>query len=233
MSDAAASSSQRDRGPRRGALHGRLLVSEYVGQSAADAAQAIRRAGLRPGLERSLGCDPEAIGHVLAQEPTAGSELARNAVVTIYVGAPGASPIGDQCDEHPARGADQPMQPVAEDTPLAPGEPQAPPTGRRRRKPRPPVPFDTGPAEQWIENADLARAEAPGHYEQDHERLDDPEDDGLPKDEPVMQEELVTHADDVLAGRAGAPRRGVYPTRRRLRREQATTTSHINPHQRR
>ena len=54
------------------------MVGEYVGQLAADAAQAVRRAGLKPGLDRSFGCEPELLGLVVAQDPVAGSDLARN-----------------------------------------------------------------------------------------------------------------------------------------------------------
>ena len=63
-----------------------------------DAAQAVRRAGLRPGLDRSFGCAEELIGLVVAQEPTAGSSMARNGMVTLYVAAPGSEPIDDETD---------------------------------------------------------------------------------------------------------------------------------------
>src|ERR1700730_348019 len=75
-----------------------LVVSEYVGQTAADAAMSIRRARPRPGLGRSLGWEPELVGQVVAQEPTAGSELARNAMVTLYVAAPAAVPDDERPD---------------------------------------------------------------------------------------------------------------------------------------
>jgi len=58
----------------------------------------VRRAGLCPGLDRSFGCEAELIGLVVAQEPAAGSDLARNGMVTLYVAAPGAGPM----DEEPA-----------------------------------------------------------------------------------------------------------------------------------
>jgi hypothetical protein len=81
---------------------GNVLVGEYVGRTAVDAAQAVRRVGLRPGLERSLGCEPELVGQVVAQEPPPGSELARNSMVTLYVGAPGPAPSDDGATEPPA-----------------------------------------------------------------------------------------------------------------------------------
>jgi hypothetical protein len=84
---------------------GRLAVGEYVGHLAAQAAQAVRRAGLRPGLDRSFGCSPKLLGQVVAQEPPAGSELARNGLVTLYVAAPSVpqaeeNDVGD-VEEHP------------------------------------------------------------------------------------------------------------------------------------
>jgi hypothetical protein len=71
-----------------------LTLAGCVGQRASEAVQELRRAGLKPALERSFGCEPERIGEVIAQEPVAGSQLARNSMVTLYVGAPG--------DEQPA-----------------------------------------------------------------------------------------------------------------------------------
>jgi PASTA domain len=214
----------------------RLVVGDYVGQMAAGAAQAVRRTGLRPGLERSLGCEPEAVGHVLAQEPAAGSELARNTVVTLYVGAPGAAANGDQGGEQAAREVEHQPQAATEETPLAPGEPQVLPTERRRRKPRPPMlgsaalALDGDPRQQWIGSADIAPSEAPDQHEPQDEALDDPEDE---RRLTHADEELVTHADDVLAGRAGSPWRRVYPSRGRLKREPVAVTSHINQRHRR
>jgi hypothetical protein len=68
---------------------GRLVVGDYTGARAAQAAQAVRCAGLRPGLERSFGADPSLLGLVIAQEPQAGSALARNGLVTLHIAAPG------------------------------------------------------------------------------------------------------------------------------------------------
>ncbi len=87
---------------------GRLTVGDYVGGSAADAVQAVRRTGLRPGLDRSFGCEPSLTGLVVAQDPEAGSELVRNGMVTLYVAVPDAGeatpdadePTGDLGDRH-------------------------------------------------------------------------------------------------------------------------------------
>jgi hypothetical protein len=75
---------------RSRAALGRVRVGDYVGSAAAQAAQAVRRAGLRPGLERQFRCETELIGCVVAQDPPANEELARNAMVTLYVAAPEA-----------------------------------------------------------------------------------------------------------------------------------------------
>src|SRR5271166_28233 len=101
MTDRTASADravERAKSARRGGPSGRLVVGEYVGQAAGDAAQAVRRAGLRPGLDRSFGCEAELIGLIVAQEPVAGGDLARNGMVTLYVAAPGNAPIDEDTD---------------------------------------------------------------------------------------------------------------------------------------
>jgi len=91
-----------------------------VGEPAGQAAQAVRRAGLRPGLDRSFGCAPELVGQVVAQEPPAGGELPRNGLVTLFVAAPGAGP-------------QETVEPAANVTPR-PSEDEPSPRARRRRK---------------------------------------------------------------------------------------------------
>jgi hypothetical protein len=81
------SASQTD-GAVRSRRVGVLEVGDYVGQPAAQATLAVRRAGLHPGLERSLGCDSEMVGRVVAQDPPAGEFLARESMVRLHVGAP-------------------------------------------------------------------------------------------------------------------------------------------------
>ena len=65
-----------------------LVVGDHVGQPAGDAAQAVRRAGMRPALERSFGYSAAETGLVVEQDPAAGAQVARNAMVTLYVAAP-------------------------------------------------------------------------------------------------------------------------------------------------
>jgi hypothetical protein len=135
--NAAPAQAQRRRGtPRSGGPTGRLIVGEHVGHAAAAAAQAVRRAGLRPGLERSFGCDAEQVGLVVAQDPSAGSELARNGMVTLYVAAPGPAPTHEtgpaEADSQrmPAAPVPSAGRPARERAPLDSGV-------RRARKPRP------------------------------------------------------------------------------------------------
>src|ERR1700683_3818715 len=114
MTDRTASSGravERSKSARRGGPSGRQAVGDYVGQPAGDAAQAVRRAGLRPGLDRSFGCAEELTGLVVAQEPTAGSSMARNGMVTLYVAAPGSEPIDEGTDA--ARVESGGLEPVA------------------------------------------------------------------------------------------------------------------------
>src|SRR5208337_2940004 len=136
MTDRTASSGrvvERAKSTRRGGPSGRQAVGDYVGQPAGDAAQAVRRAGLRPGLDRSFGCAEELIGLVVAQEPTAGSSLARNGMVTLYVAAPGSEPIDDGTDAARVEsGGPEPAAVEAEQAEAA----SAPARVRRRKRGR-------------------------------------------------------------------------------------------------
>ncbi|MGP8240343.1 MAG: PASTA domain-containing protein [Solirubrobacteraceae bacterium] len=222
---------------RRGGPSGRLEVGEYVGQPAADAAQDVRRAGLKPGLERSFGCEAELLGLVVAQEPGAGSELARNGMVTLYVAAPGAAPLDGDAEERSEPDPDP--APATSPQAVVPevDAPQAPPRTRRRRKPghatRAPQAFENPPAPVPADRALADEAQASltevaptpaWALETDvHEPvpLDGEEYDDGPLNERVdgelSDEEFVVHADDVFAGRSsrGLPAwRRVYPRRR-------------------
>ncbi len=235
MSDRTATparGTQRAKTARRGSPSGRLVVGEYVGQAAGDAAQAVRRAGLRPGLDRSFGCEAELTGLVVAQEPAAGGDLARNGMVTLYVAAPGSAPM-DEDTTAPDPPAPAPAAPSRSDVAQAEA-PSAPARARQPRKPGlagraaqvfdpPPAPVlpDRGPAddppaapvaqvpptETWS-SPDETRA--PDGEELDEGVLDERDEDESSHDE------FVVHLDDVLAGRVGGPRawRRVYPRRR-------------------
>jgi len=226
---------QRAKTARRGGPSGRLVVGEYVGQAAGDAAQAVRRAGLKPGLDRSFGCEAELTGLVVAQEPVAGGDLARNGMVTLYVAAPGNAPLDEDADALEAVGDPPPSAPAAPvRADVAQAEAPSPPARARRRKPghagRAPQVFDPPPAfvtpgrgaaeeAPTAEIAQVPLAETWGSpqetYAPDNEGLDEGDVEERGEDE-LLHDEFVVHMDDVLAGRAGGPRvwRRVYPRRR-------------------
>lgn len=134
MSNAAAASSPTDQGTRaarRRAVAGCLIVADHVGEAAADAAQAVRRTGLKPGLERSFGWESALIGLVVAQEPGAGEEVTRNGLVRLYIAAPAAGESVELADPVPSSVS------AASHERAAPSQP--PPPRRRRRKSRPDV----------------------------------------------------------------------------------------------
>jgi len=229
---------QRARTVHRRGPSGRLVVGEYVGQLAAEAAQAVRRAGLRPGLDRSFGCEPELTGLVVAQEPVAGEELARNGMVTLYVGAPGNMPLDDRTgtsealDEAPSPATVAPVQAEAAWAESVSARPRA----RRRRKPRlaghagpvldvAPAPVPPGRRQDEDGEAPLTPVAqfdpapmrgAPGEpCPPDHGGIEEGA-LGEPGEDELWREELIVHADDVFAGRAGGPFawRRVYPRKR-------------------
>jgi len=239
---------ERARAAPRGSSGGRLLVGEYVGQAAGEAAQAVRRAGLRPSLDRSFGYAPDLVGSVVAQEPPAGSDLGRNGLVTLYVAAPGlAAPDGDGGD-----GLPELRDPVADALPPAAASPspRVEPRARRPRKPgraaRAPHVFETPlapvppvfqPATETLERdaeADWAEdwecgSSAPSWGQQPRDEI--PDELAV---EQFMDEEFVVHVDDLFAGRVGGSPpawRRLYPRRPprglraglRARRRRATT----------
>ncbi|HWY89304.1 MAG TPA: PASTA domain-containing protein [Solirubrobacteraceae bacterium] len=232
---------QRAKTNRRGGPSGRQAVGDYVGQPAGDAAQAVRRAGLRPGLDRSFGCAEELTGLVVAQEPTAGSDLARNGMVTLYVAAPGNEPVDGDTD---TAGLDPDVPPPAPPAPVqaevAQSEaPSAPARARRRKRGHarraapafdpPPAPVHADrDAEAQPPTVPLAqpaveqqRDWSPETFEQDGEQLTDDASDELGEHE-FPHDEFVVHLDDVedvLAGRGNrAVWRRAYPRRHTIGR---------------
>jgi hypothetical protein len=227
---------QRAKTTRRGGPSGRQAVGDYVGQPAGDAAQAVRRTGLRPGLDRSFGCAEELTGLVVAQEPTAGSDLARNGMVTLYVAAPGKEPVDGDRD---ADGLDSDVPPAAPpvQAEVAQSEGPSAPARARRRKPgrarRAAPAFDPAPAPVLPDRDSKAQPPtlaqpaveqrwdwSPETFEQDGERLDDDASDELGEHE-FPHDEFVVHLDDVedvLAGRGPALWRRAYPRRRTIGR---------------
>ena len=222
---AAPQAGERTAKPRRGGPSGRQVVGDYVGQHASDAAQAVRRAGLRPGLDRSFGCASELVGQVVEQEPTAGSDLTRNGLVTLYVAAPGVAEMTSE--EHPAPAPATPVVPAAPDA----GEEDAPSSAapRRRRKARraertrqvfetPPTPAPPGeirpsgaPAHEAEQAEEWDDEDAAGSVWLDQAAVSEEPGDELADDE--LTDEFVVHVDELFAGRGRPLWRRVYPRR--------------------
>lgn len=151
MSELSATAANVPTASRAGS-RGAVIVGDYLGAPAAQAARAVRRVGLRPGLDRQFGGDPQTVGLVVAQEPDAGSEAPRGAMITLYVSAPAASVQG--LEEDASVGA-----------PMHGGDPQVPPSPsgavaassaggvRRKRRERPtaPAPARSDEAPQRID----------------------------------------------------------------------------------
>ena len=222
---------ERAKSARRGGPSGRQAVGDYVGQPAGDAAQAVRRAGLRPGLDRSFGCAEELIGLVVAQEPTAGSSMARNGMVTLYVAAPGSEPIDEGTDAAQVESGGLEPAAVASveveqaDSASAPARVRRRKRGRARRAarvidaPPAPAPPDRASASE-LPTVMLAQpaVEPPSDWQPEPGGPDgEPLDDEAPEElgeEAAADEEFAVHVEDVLAGRSGPVRwRGVYPRR--------------------
>ena len=216
---------------------GAQAVGDYVGQPAGEAAQAVRRAGLRPGLDRSFGCPAELVGLVVAQEPAAGSDMARNGMVTLYVAAPGIEPAED--DVTPPRSVDSQGELRASES--ADAAPTVQP--RRRRKQRlsqrapaavEPAPPPIIPAEAASEPVLASPAEPLGEWPP---AIDAPL--GALEDEPTIElgeaepagEEFVVRVEDVLAGHSGpASWRGAYPRRRAALRGRGRVRGWLGEH---
>ena len=85
-------------GGRRPQAH---VLADYSGRGAATVADELRRIGLRPGVQRVDAATPEEVGAILAQDPPAGASVARNSVITLYVGAASRDPAaGERPADH-------------------------------------------------------------------------------------------------------------------------------------
>ncbi|HEX8714902.1 MAG TPA: PASTA domain-containing protein [Solirubrobacteraceae bacterium] len=115
MEDTATTSQRsapRSAGAPRGAPSRGQSVEDFVGALANEAAQALRRVGLKPGLERTFGYEAELVGRVVAQEPQAGAQLARNGLVVLYVAAPRSAREVDDAAEPAALERSEQEQPT-------------------------------------------------------------------------------------------------------------------------
>jgi hypothetical protein len=222
--------SQRAKSARRGGPSGQQAVGDYVGQPAGDAAQAVRRAGLRPGLDRSFGCPAELIGLVVAQDPAAGSDMARNGMVTLYVAAPGGELVdGDAAPATAGAAAAEPIEPESGEVEPN-GSPTVPMRARRRKQGMarraaatfdpspPPVAADAAPrTDSFTEPA----VEEPGEWPTEIDAPQDALEDALAEESSAAEfphdDDFVVHVEDVLAGRSGPAWRRAYPRRRAMR----------------
>jgi len=212
------------RGSPDGRPGGRLLVGDYVGLAASEAALAIRRAGLRPGLDRSFGYTADIVGQVVAQKPLTGCDLARNGLVTLYVAAGAVAAPAAEVGELPPT----PEQPARVDPARASILPERPSTvPARTRRPRKarrvtaaPHLFEATPAAvppgaqlptrarapegEQLEGDDWGPATHPetviavGGDELQEGNLEGHAGEELPADE------FVVYADDLFRGRGGA-----------------------------
>ncbi len=220
--------SQRAKTARRGGGSGSQAVGDYVGQPAGEAAQAVRRAGLRPGLDRSFGCPAELVGLVVAQDPAAGSGLARNGMVTLYVAAPGGEPLDGDAEAPTAAGSasdDELLlaEPAGDSlsTPTVPVRARRRKRGRAQRLPAPvePPPFVPDAAASLHALAQAAAqplGEWPPELDAPAGALED-ELAGELGEREFPHEDFVVHVEDVLAGRSGPGWRRAYPRRRVVR----------------
>jgi hypothetical protein len=225
-----------------------VQVSDYVGQPAAEAARAVRRVGLLPGVEPSFGCEPELTGLVVAQEPVSGEQLARNGILTLYIAAQGAPVERDRERQDPERFATQQTTQDASATPdLLDAFAQARrPRKRGRRRggaqrrfdvpPEPTVraidgyPWEVpAPAQPATEQNDQPRAEPAPTWQA--ASVEVPEsDEHVPSYETLMAGELFArHADDTAAWASVYPRSGKAPAWQRalkwVRRRPVLTAS--------
>lgn len=216
---------KRPTGERRAVATSGQIVGEYIGQRAGDAAQAVRRAGLCPGLERTFGCDPSLLGLVVSQEPAAGSALSRNGMVTLHVAAPGTPSKTANTTPEPGPAPPSAPGPRTESEPASAcvdvdaGDRElreAAGTARRRRKPslsrRGPVFLDVPPTPIPPAASEPLATEG----EQEWGEMVEPEPtyevDGAGRFEEVSSEdgfdgftadEFVVHVDEVFAGPIG------------------------------
>jgi PASTA domain len=118
------------------AARARVTVEDYDHQSAADAAIALRRAGLRPALERTFHWGEDTHGLVVAQEPAAGNEVPLDSTVLLFVSAPGERAEADSAGK--AVAPDEiPADVVAGEVTGEPRRADRSSATSRRRKPRP------------------------------------------------------------------------------------------------
>ncbi len=117
-------------------------MGDYVGHPAEQAGWLVRRLGLRPGMCRSFGCDPDQQGHVIAQHPAPGESTPRNTIVELYIGVAEAAPNDEAAADtsHPRADAEPDL------TDAEPEREQQSAGRRKKRLAHSPSLVDTPPA---------------------------------------------------------------------------------------
>lgn len=190
----------------RTAPRGAVAVGDYRGVPAAQAARSVRRLGLRPGLDRQFGGEPQSFGLVVAQEPDPGGDVPRGSLVTLYVSAPsaGAQDPQPEPDSSPAISDEAELAARVPDA----GRPARPAPVRRKRRahPQAAAPPEQGPTRQGAE----ASMRSVSTFEQPE--LQEP---GPPEQEGEQQtpawDELTVAMRDVFTPEASVRGRGLYP----------------------
>lgn len=181
------------------ASSGRVHVGDYVGQLAAEATQAVRRAGLRPGLDRCQGYEPAQIGHVIAQDPDAGSEVPRNSIITLHVAAPAPSAAHEPAEtghaghDAPAPEVDTPSTSMSELSTF-----HSQPRGEQAAYPR----LEDSRDEQQASSSHPATSGA-GVEDQPTAIFDLRGDTSEQQRDQPVDEQLLAHADELFAAHAG------------------------------
>jgi hypothetical protein len=210
MSDLNLTASSASRVRARGSV----TVGDYLGAPAAEAARAVRRLGLRPGLDRQFGGEPQTIGLVLAQQPDAGDQAQRGAMVTLYVSAPTVTPpVHEGQSPGPPRARD--AEALAAPSPAAPITAARPARTRRKRRERPVAAIQRQPS-----SARTPEEVAPPHTVREtpepfqSREPPDGEDrahEDMPHGDP-LRDQLTLEMRDVFHGQTSGTRdRGIYP----------------------
>jgi hypothetical protein len=210
MSDLGPTTASVPAAPRRCA-RGAVVVGDYLGEPAAEAARAVRRLGLRPGLDRQFGGEPHTIGLVLAQEPQPGGEAPRGAMVTLYVSAPAAGGQEPQAEQE--EGGDDPPRSDDPPAPPSPSAGGAASTERARRKRRPgagaPAVRDQPPPPVVPEEPPAS--ERPGTQQEPQWRDGDRGEQGTEASDPAWDQLTLAMRDVFQPEAYGVGHRGIYP----------------------
>ena len=196
-------------GPRR-----TVMVGDYMGAPAAEAARAVRRLGLRAGLDRQFSTDRDTIGFVVAHEPRAGREVQRGSMVTLYVSAP--TPAVREEEEQTLVEPSDERETVS--SPPLRDDASSPETQRRPRRKRRARPVST--LERPQRQAAVAAAMPPADHSTAQEQSQSQSApqasraEDLPAEDEATWDQLAFAMRDVFRARAhGVGHGGIYPRR--------------------